>query len=235
MSLKRPLIISSLLHALLLALLMSGIDWSFELSKPKPLPIEARLIVKKQKDKNHLPKKPKPQPSSQEMIEPKDEKPPTPIAAKPEEKIVPQAETKTQKAKAKPARDYIKDLASLSQSFAKELDETAKSEPQGDEVTDQNYFDQVYTLIKESFVVPAHLNGPQGQGLSAVLRLFLAADGSLSKLDLMTSSGDEYFDKAVIEGTKRVNNFGAVPIFLQDSLRQRGIIVQLCPIKCSEQ
>lgn len=157
-----------------------------------------------------------------------EEKPPK----KSNEAIIPIAED-IKKKPAKKNKDYTKALSTLSASFVKELAEMPEEEPEGEVMPDSSYFDQVYSLIKESFIVPPHLNGPSGQNLRAVIRIFLAFDGHLNKLLLINSSGDEHFDKAVTEGTKRVNNFGPVPVYLQDTLRDHGLLVELCPFKCA--
>lgn len=230
MDLKKAIIISFAAHCTLLVVLSSNIDWSWRNRNVPVRALEAHVVVKKQKNKDHLPKKIK-APKAQEPVVDKQviDKPvvdapiddPKPLP----HKIAPK---KTDKA------DYSKALASLSQTFAQEIQDIKPEEPEGDVIPDASYFDQVYSLIKQSFVVPPHINGPAGQNLSAVIRIFLAADGALNKLELESSSGDEHFDKAVLEGTKRVNNFGAVPIFLQDVLRDRGLVIELCPFTCKE-
>lgn len=239
MGLKKSLIISSILHVAIFAVLLSGIDWSWQSPTKNPYSIEARLIIKsKVRKKDLLPKKPK-TPAPTEANEKASEQP---AEKKPADQLAPVAkiaarkeEPKSKALSAKKDHDYTKELSSLSRSFAKELADKAEVVPDSEEVVeDSSYFDQIYTLIKESFVVPPHVNGPQGNKLQAVLRIFLASDGSLFKLDMESSSGDEHFDKAVMDGTRRVNNFGAVPIFLQNALRERGLVVELCPFKCVE-
>jgi hypothetical protein len=224
---KRALIASFMLHSVCFILLLFGRDWSHTKSKQSLKPIEARLVIKNQhKNKQLLPKKitipsPKPDDINQENA--------------PALKQAGQKElTKKPLKQEKDSSQHLKKLSSLSQMFAKELATEEVVEPEGEVADDSSYFDQVYTLIKESFVVPSHLDGPKGESLQAVLRIFLASDGSLNKLDLETPSGDPHFDKAVVDGTKRVNNFGAVPIFLQNVLRERGIVVELCPVKCKD-
>lgn len=138
------------------------------------------------------------------------------------------------KSKPKTATDYSKALASLSQTFAQDLADAKPEEAVGEPIIDSNYFDEIYTLIKESFVVPPHINGPQGKNLQTVVKLFLSADGSLLRIELVTPSGDDHFDKAVMDGTQRISNFGLVPITLQGMVRERGIVVELCPFKCKD-
>jgi outer membrane biosynthesis protein TonB len=229
---KRAIIISSAVHAALFALLLSGLDWSSAAQKSPSLPIEAQLVVKN-KDKNLLPKKPKAKPIAEAPkpdAPPKEVKAPDPVA----KEVTPKKTPEKTVSKAKNNDAYMKALSSLSQNFARDVAVKEEVEPEGVTAEDASYFDQIYSLIKASFVVPPHINGPQGRSLQAVLRIYLASDGSLNKLDLVTASGDEHFDKAVMEGTKRVHNFGPVPIFLQASLREKGVVVELCPFTCTE-
>lgn len=222
----RALLISVIAHGVLACMLLVSTDWSWRSNKAITIPLEAKLIVKKAKAKKVLQQKEKTVKAPN--IESKKEKLPETVDVKPSEISQPALKAK------KSREDYSKMLASLSQSFAQEVVEDAKAEPTGEVVTDSTYFDQVYSLIKESFVVPPHLNGPQGERLRAVMKIYLSSDGGILKLELVTPSGDDHFDKAVTEGTRRVNNFGAVPLLLQDLVRERGIVVELCPITCGE-
>jgi len=241
MNWRRGLLASFLLHCAIFVLLFSGIDWSLRKAEVNLKPIEAHLVVKKKQEKPELlPRKlkePVAQPNDSLPKEDKKVDPPKETAFP----ITPPLKSEPAKVSAKKAENaskksskYVNKLSSLSQMFAKDLAAEEEVPLEGELVDDSFYFDQVYTLIKESFVVPPHLQGPKGETLRAVLRIFLAADGGLLKLDLELPSGDEHFDKAVLDGTKRVNNFGAVPIFLQGSLRERGIVVELCPVKCQD-
>lgn len=229
MSLKRALIASFFTHVLIFCCLASGFTWNFQ--KIREQPIEAHLVMKdKNREKDLLPKKKKQ--TESDTIAP--------------EKAPPEALEKANTAPKKPdlaaknssktpeVTDNMRKLAALSQSFLQDLSKEDEPDPEDIASNDNSYFDQIYTLIKESFVLPPHIDGPSGRSLKAVLRIFLVADGSLLKVDLESSSTDEHFDKAVMDGTKRVNNFGPVPIFLQNMLRERGIVVELCPFKCGE-
>lgn len=253
MNLTRAFTFSLVLHAILFGVLASGISIPWPKPEINPLPIQARLVVKKKRDENLLPKRehlvlPE-EKQTQEEVKPVE---PTPTPPEPEKKVaelkkleqapVPKigmekvAANDKAKPTQKPTKDFAKQLAAITKNFAKDVDTPKKElfDPDADAADSVSYFDQVYALIKESFVVPPHINGPEGQKLQAVVRIFLAADGTLTKLDLESSSGDEHFDKAVMDGTRRVNNFGAVPIFLQTALRERGIVVELCPFKCAK-
>lgn len=240
------ILLSILLHTALVAVLCSGFD--FRMRPVKNIrAIHAKLMLK---DK---PRNPDLLPRKVDVLPKKIEEPtPTPpmIPSKPsavsEAPKIPKLEDKTTlsakkaepkatpKTKPKANTSYAQELARLSESFAAELAVNSKDSV-ADTDDDGNYFDQIYLLVKKSFVVPAHINGPQGQNLQAVLRLFLSPDGNLSRLNLEQSSGDEHFDKAVMDGTKRVNNFGAVPLVLQRTLSENGVLVEMCPFKCREQ
>lgn len=193
------------------------------------MPIQAHLVVKN-KRKDLLPKKPR-APSENLGIHQKE-----PQVQKQVEKEAKPLGTQQAKKTAKSNDNYMKALSSLSQDFAKDI--AAKEDTPADPVyegdADDSYFDQIYSLIKASFVVPPHLNGPKGHNLKVSVRIFLAFNGDLIKVLVAAPSHDEQFDKAVIEGIKRVNSFGEVPIFLQSSLRNQGVLVDLCPFTCAD-
>lgn len=217
---KRALILSLVVHALLLATLSFG--FGFKL-KPKEVTISARLVMKsKKKNKELLPKKPK---AAKAEPEKKLDKPTEDLA-----KALEKPPKATGEKPAKQVENYADTLKALSRSFLEEVNAKSNDEPEDE--GGEDYFDQVYSLLKSSFVVPPHLNGPKGEKLQVTVRIYVAKDGSIKKLDLENSSGDDHFDKAVMDGARRVNNFGPVPIFLQDTLRERGILVELCPFKC---
>jgi outer membrane biosynthesis protein TonB len=230
MKIKRAVILSLALHGLVLGLLLSKFNWS-----PKPAKsftaLEAKLMLRdKKRSPDLLPRKPVvKKPLAQPLITT-----PAPAQAQAQAKqdLLSKPKVEQKKIEAK-KQDYAQELARLSESFAADLAVEAKDT---DEIMqdDGSYFDQIYSLIKRSFVVPSHLNGPQGQNLQAVLRLFLSSDGHLARLELEHSSGDEQFDNAVMDGTRRVNNFGAVPIMLQAALSANGILIEMCPFKCHE-
>lgn len=238
MTVEKALVLSLALHGGLFFLLQSGFSFI-----PRPdkriTAIEAKLMFKdKIRAPDLLPRK-QPAAKPAENVVQKQEKaappppPPAPAPA-PVPVAVPAAAPKPSD-KAKPKSSYAGELARLSKSFAAQLESEVKSEePVQDYEDDGSYFDQIYSLIKKSFVVPPHINGPQGHKLQAVLRLFLSSDGHLARLNLEQSSGDEHFDKAVMDGTRRVNNFGAVPLMLQSALSNDGVIVEMCPFKCAE-
>lgn len=226
---KKTLIMSLTVHMLLLALLIFGLPL-----KPAKnhIALEARLMFKKKaRAENLLPQKMPQVANKQEKIEEKTELKKAPV---PKEETV-AAKAEAPKIAPKKKVDYKKELARLSQTFSEELSHSVSAKEDYVEIeADGSYFDQIYSLIKRSFVVPPHVNGPQGRSLQAVLRLFLSPEGNLSKLVLEHSSGDEHFDKAVMDGTKRVANFGPVPIMLQTALSKDGVMVEMCPFKCLE-
>lgn len=218
---------SIILHTLLFAMVL--IEIPSLRAKPSPVTLEAKLMFKKKPSKeNLLPKK--------VLIKEKKEnehKVNTPKAAS-AKKPLPKVVKKELKREPKKT-DFSNKLLRLSESFSEDLVVAldAKENDMAIE-NDGNYFDQIYSFIKSSFVVPPHLNGPRGYSLQALLRIFIAADGALIKVVLEKSSNDEHFDKAILDGAHRVNNFGPVPLFLQESLQNQGVIVEMCPFKCLE-
>jgi hypothetical protein len=247
MILKHALSISFILHIGLFSFLLSSIDWpSFKKTAPNTYAIEARLLIKPKEHRQLLPQKKKSLVVEKKNNEKALLKETKAVATKRNEKAkkktpeklvvigknVAKKEQPIKNNNKETQANYTDVLALLSKSFASDLAESEDVET--NIVEDASYFDQVYSLIKQSFIVPAHINGPEGRKLQSVLKIFLASDGSLNKLELVASSGDEHFDKAVMDGTRRVNNFGAVPIFLQTALKERGIIVELCPFTCAD-
>ncbi len=237
---KQALVISVAMHVVVFLVL--GLGVSFKSQRPPSIPIEAKLVIKAPKNKDHLPRKYNPPPK--EQVVQKEEAIAQKTVEKAQEKTdskKPSPDEKSAKKAAKPAASnkanskYADALKSLSKTFAADLaTEVKQSEPEGEVVMDANYFDEIYSLIKESFVVPPHINGPQGRSLRAVLRLYLASDGDLLRMDLVRPSGDDHFDKAVMDGTRRVANFGVVPTTMQNVIRERGIVVELCPFACQD-
>jgi len=246
MSAKRAFIISSMLHLFLLVGLSLGNDWWRSSPKKPHIALETNLLYhESKKKKDLLPKKnPKKSADKKDTVAPavveKELKSESIKPAAKAKDVLPAIKEIKPEGKVAVARgkDFSKKLQQLSKDFAAQL-KSQKPEKKAEEIeglaTDDNYFQQVYSLIKESFVVPPHINGPQGKNLSAVLRIFLSQDGTLSRLSLEKSSGDVHFDKAVEEGTLRVHNFGRVPILLQDTLANRGVVVELCPFKCAKE
>lgn len=246
MSTKRALIISFIFHLFLVIFVSKAGNFSFS-QKPKNLSaLEAKLVFKgKARDKELLPRKKK-EPKASLPVEKKEEiakiKPPSEAKPKLQEQK-PQPTPKPVKAESAnikkiapkqvevPKKDFAQQLAKLSQAFSDEVINT-DNQSEESEYEDHSYYDQIYSLIKEAFIVPPHVNGPQGMKLQAVIRIYLEKNGSLSKLKLERSSGDDHFDNAVLDGAKRVSNFGQVPVLLQKSLNTAGVVVELCPFKC---
>lgn len=225
---KKYLILSVIAHGAIFAFLLAGLP--FMKPAPRHVPLEATLMFKKKARPEHwLPDKvPEAKKRTAETLEQ-----PAPKPQVAQEASVPvKKDKKTSDPKKKV--DYRQELARLSKSFSEELDHAVDAkEVIEDFSADGSYFDQVYSLVKRSFVVPPHVNGPRGHSLQAVLRLFIAPKGNLLRLTLDRSSGDEHFDKAVLEGTQRVENFGAVPLMLQNVLSEDGIVIEMCPFKCA--
>jgi TonB-like protein len=223
---KKYLVASLILHLSLCYFLVFGLP--YEKTAKEHVTLSAQLMFKKKaRPENWLPEKLPVLPKK--SIE--EEKAPT---KKPESTALPIKNDNNKKVNKKTA-DYMGELARLSKSFREELEHNVDAKEVIEEVeADGSYFDQVYSLIKRSFVVPPHVNGPRGRSLQAVLRLFISPNGDLFRVTLVRSSGDEHFDKAIMDGTKRVHNFGAVPLMLQNSLREDGVLVEMCPFKCSE-
>lgn len=242
---KRALITSLIVHAIALVFLGAGYSFSWLVPKHNLAPLEAKVIFKgKPRDKELLPRKKSPKipapEQAQKSLDKKEEVkvPIVPEAPKMAQAVVRVADKPVVKEATKVVKskvDYTSELKKLSASFSEDLSKiTKESAPEELSSEDSTYFDQIYALIKESFILPPHIDGPQGHKLQAVIRLFLSDDGNLSKLDLERSSGDEHFDKAVLDGAKRVSNFGKVPLLLQNALSEKGVVVELCPFKCME-
>lgn len=206
-------------QALIASIIFHTLCFSFFLftpsthNKPQKIVMSTNILFKEKKtNKDHLPKKKQP-------------------AVVPKLKKVKKVKVNKKPQPSKKYVDYSKELASLSDGFLADLKEDEVILNQ-EEPVDNNYFSQVYALIKASFIVPSHINGIKGQKIKAQLRIFLHPDGQLKNVLLESSSGDEHFDKAIIHGAKRVHNFGLVPLSLRESLTRDGILVEMCPFRC---
>jgi outer membrane biosynthesis protein TonB len=231
---QRAVTVSIIWHLMLCVGLGLG-DWLFskDLFSP-PRVMATQIVVKegKKRPEDYLPRKARPAKKTQAPKAPNKplenkpnikEKEPENPHLKPLEKIKP--------VDAKKLADTESLLKDLSDTFSNELD--AKEDVVEDEsALDSTYFDTVYSLIKQSFVVPPHIDGPTGQKLQADLRLYIGRGGEILKMELERPSGDEHFDRAIMDGINRVNNFGPPPNELQANLSLRGIMVELCPFKC---
>lgn len=233
MQFRKALIYSFILHVSMVSVVNLSVRLSWLLPQKKAEPFEAKIIFKgKPREKNLLPRKQAvPLAAAKQLEKPLEKKPdskpePEKKAAFPAEK---DALVKTSSSK----KNFTDALKKLSARFSEDLaSEKKDTTPEDFSEYDASYFDEVYARIKESFVVPPHINGPMGKKLQATLRLYILYDGTLGKVDLERSSGDEHFDKAVVDGTKRVTNFGRPPILLQNALADRGIVVDMCPFTC---
>lgn len=217
---KKSLLISVAGHLLLLLAMIIG---DLLPSKP-PMMMTAEIVFKpgKPRPKDFLPTKPIPKAHSQAK----------PVLEKPK---VPEAE---KKALAEPILDKkpVLDknseiLKNLSDSFSEELLSEQKNAEE-DEGGVESYLDLVYSLIKQSFIVPSHLEGPLGENLKAKIRLYITPMGEIRSVNIEKPSKDKTFDAAVMEGIKRVNNFGPPPDSLKGTLNKKGILIELCPVKC---
>lgn len=124
-------------------------------------------------------------------------------------------------------------LKNLSQSYSNDVADKKNDEENLMQI-DSSYYDEIYTMIKRSFVVPPHLQGSTGNSLQNTIRLKIDQDGKILGLKLDKSSGDEHFDKAVMDGIYKVERFSIPPIYLRSNLKNIGILVDLCPNRCQK-
>ena len=214
MQLKKALKISLGLHlgACFILIFMTAYE------KPQKVTMEASLVFKNaKKSKDLLPKKP---------ILVKNNSLEKKIIVK---EVAKKEDKKEEKLVKK--NNFLDELEVLSKSYEEDLAKKPSSTPE-DESANATYFDEIYTLIKNSFSIPPHLDTPAALKLKSLLRLTINAQGDILNVALEKSSGDDYFDKTVLNGTKKVTNFGPPPINLQESLSSVGILIELCPKNC---
>lgn len=207
---KKAFLLSFCFHLFLLGSLMR---FQFLKQSPKKT-LRAHLVFKGQMaKKDQLPKKTL-SPSKKEPM-------PLPIS---------------QKQKSNPIKknnsDYNKLLKNLSSDFINDINLYKNSE--NDIEKNGDYFDQIYTLIKSSFVLPKGLEEKEKNDLNSIIKIFLKEDGKLLNAHLEKSSGDEIFDKLVLEGILSIKSFGQVPSSLISYFKDQGLMVKMCPYECQE-
>ncbi|HLP02284.1 MAG TPA: cell envelope integrity protein TolA [Opitutaceae bacterium] len=69
------------------------------------------------------------------------------------------------------------------------------------------YFDRLISALRAAHEMPDSVNDL----LTAKVSFFLAADGSISNVKIVTSSGSSDFDASVVEAFRKVRSVGAVP------------------------
>lgn len=216
---KRAFLLSICFHLFLFCSLMK-----FQLFKQNPKKtLMAQLVFKgDMAKKNQLPKKNLNSSKNEPLLLPISQK----SKSSPPKKNPPKKEIK------KNSSDYNKLLKNLSSDFINDINSYKDSD--NDIEKNGDYFDQIYTLIKNSFVLPKSLEEKEKNNLNNIVKIFLKENGQLLNAILEKSSGNEIFDKLVIEGILRIKSFGQVPSSLITYFKEQGLSVKMCPYECQE-
>jgi len=85
-------------------------------------------------------------------------------------------------------------------------------------VAEQNLLDSYFAFLKQR-IKAAHIPPPgTGDKLTTIVQFMCAADGSLSSMKVVRSSGNSDFDESVIEAFRRVRSIGRRPDGKSDEL-----------------
>jgi len=85
-------------------------------------------------------------------------------------------------------------------------------------VAEQNLLDSYFAFLKQR-IKAAHVPPPgTGDKLTTIVQFMCAADGSLSSMKVVRSSGNSEFDESVIEAFRRVRSIGRRPDGKSDEL-----------------
>jgi colicin import membrane protein len=77
-------------------------------------------------------------------------------------------------------------------------------------VEEQNRLDRYFEFLKRA-IKKAHVAPPGSGDLSTVVEFIVAADGSLSRVRVVSSSGNAEFDQSVLEAIRRTTSIGMRP------------------------
>ena len=218
-----------------LALLYSWLFGS-SLSPLDQKPITASLVrLGKPRDEKLLPKKEEEPPPVEKPAEK-----PVEVAAptKPAETAVP---IPTKDVKVEPKKDSGKDSKKnakkdLFAAFNKtgkadDVEGQADGDPNGDSAKQEGerYYGLLTSVVKRNYDVSNSIAESERRRLHAVVMVRIAPSGELLEVKLVTSSGNDLFDGAVVEAVKKAAPFTAPPDHLRDDLKKHGVPFDFTP------
>lgn len=194
-----PLLVTLLLHSLVIATLV--VRWesptTIEARVAKPVAIKAQLV-----SAETLKPKPKPEPKPKPKPKPKQETKPQP---KPQPKpIEPVPERPAEVQKPTPSTE---DIAAQN---LKEIESAMASEQTAQAGVSGSISDTLAAIIQQA-VVGRWARPPSARnGMVAVLEIALVPTGDVVGVSVLTSSGDNAFDRSAINAVERVGRFPEV-------------------------
>jgi len=224
------LIFSVVGHAAVIALALL-FSWLFG-SSLNPLdqkPITASLVrLGKPRDEKLLPKKEEDPPT----VEKPAEKPVEIAALKPADTAVP-IPTKDMNVEPKKPKDAKKDLFAALNKTGKveEVEGAADGDPNGDSAKQEGerYYGLLSSVVKRNYDVSNSIAESERRRLHAVVTVRISPSGELLEVKLVTSSGNDLFDGAVVEAVKKAAPFTAPPDHLRDDLKKHGVPFDFTP------
>ena len=194
-----PLLVTLLLHLLVIAILV--VRWEsptvIEARVAKPVAIKAQLVSADTLKPKPKPK-PKPTPKPKPKQEPKPQPKPQPKPAEP----VPEKPAEVQK-----PTPSTEDMAAQN---LKEIESAMASEQTAQAGVSGSISDTLAAIIRQA-VVGRWARPPSARnGMVAVLEIALVPTGDVVGVSVLTSSGDNAFDRSALNAVERVGRFPEV-------------------------
>jgi len=194
-----PLLVTLLLHLLVIAILV--VRWesptTIEARVAKPVAIKAQLVSADTLKPKPKPK-PKPTPKPKPKQEPKPQPKPQPKPAEP----VPEKPAEVQK-----PTPSTEDMAAQN---LKEIESAMASEQTAQAGVSGSISDTLAAIIRQA-VVGRWARPPSARnGMVAVLEIALVPTGDVVGVSVLTSSGDNAFDRSALNAVERVGRFPEV-------------------------
>ena len=228
-------------HGLLVVL---GLVYSSLTAGPKVNPdipvIKATLVRQgKPRDEKLLPRKEQPPPPPKEVKAPP--APPAEAAKPPEKAVVPVPVPKPQPAPApqkgdKAGEDRRKRLFGAFDKTAKkaepeELEGAEDGDPDGDSAIaeGERYYALISTQVRRFYRASNTIPENERAALKAQVKIRLSRVGEVLELAMVSPSGNDLFDSAVLTTIRQASPFSPPPTHLRDSLQRDGVILDFRP------
>jgi len=194
-----PLLVTLLLHLLVIAILV--VRWesptTIEARVAKPVAIKAQLV-----SADTLKPKPKPKPTPTPKPKPKQEPKPQPKPQPKPAEPVPEKPAEVQK-----PTPSTEDMAAQN---LKEIESAMASEQTAQAGVSGSISDTLAAIIRQA-VVGRWARPPSARnGMVAVLEIALVPTGDVVGVSVLTSSGDNAFDRSALNAVERVGRFPEV-------------------------
>lgn len=91
---------------------------------------------------------------------------------------------------------------------------------------------QVLELLRANYEIPRVISPKEALQLKLWARLRISPRGKLIDIEIVKASQNPRFDKAVLEGSRKISSFGAPPLTLSRKYQTEGLFIQFCPLEC---